>query len=64
MTAHCAQYLGSLNLRIGDYDFAHPIYFGPLKDDMISEIDFLRKHGVEISCEAGTLRVRALTHLI
>ncbi|XP_062570205.1 uncharacterized protein LOC134232256 [Saccostrea cucullata] len=53
-----AQYLGSLNIRIGDYDFAHPIYVGPLQDDMLLGIDFLRKHGVEISCEAGTLRVK------
>lgn len=33
------QYLGSLNLRIGDFDFVHPIYVaplqyvGPLQDD-------------------------------
>jgi hypothetical protein len=36
-----AQYLGSLNLRIEDYDFAHPIYVGPLQDDMLLVIDFL-----------------------
>ena len=55
-----AQYLGSLNLRIGDYDFAHPIYVGPLQDDMLLGIDFLRAHGAEVSCEAGTLKVKGI----
>ncbi|XP_061175911.1 uncharacterized protein LOC133184852 [Saccostrea echinata] len=55
-----AQYLGSLNLRIGDYDFVHPIYVGPLQDEMLLGIDFLRAHGAEVSCEAGTLKVKGI----
>lgn len=55
-----AQYLGSLNLRIGDYDFVHPTYVGPLQDEMLLGIDFLRAHGAEVSCEAGTLKVKGI----
>ncbi|XP_061180635.1 uncharacterized protein LOC133189248 [Saccostrea echinata] len=55
-----AQYLGHLNLRIGDYDFVHPIYVAPLQDEMLLGIDFLRAHGAEVSCEAGTLRVKGI----
>lgn len=55
-----AQYLGDLNLRIGAYDFAHPLYVGPLQDKMLLGIDFLRTQGAEVSCEAGTLKVRGI----
>lgn len=54
-----AQYLGSLDLRIGDFDFVHPIYVGPLQDDMLG-IYFLWAQGAEVSCEAGTLKVRGI----
>lgn len=54
------QYLGDLNIRIGAYDFVHPVYVGPLHDEMLLGIDFLRSQGAEVSCDAGTLKVRRI----
>lgn len=58
-----AQYIGDLNIRIGAYDFVHPVYVGPLQDEMLLGKDFLRAQGAEVSCEAGNLKVRRIAKL-
>lgn len=37
-----AKYIGDLNIRIWACDFVHPVYVGPLQDEMLLGIDFLR----------------------
>lgn len=40
------------------------IYVGPLQDEMLLGIDFLRSHGAQISCETGALRVKGVPGMI
>lgn len=49
--------LGPVELEIGDEQLEHRVYVAPLQDEMLLGIDFMQKHGVQLHCGAGELRV-------
>ena len=49
-TSMNAQFLGDIGININGCELVHPIYVGPLQDELLLGIDFLRAHDAQISC--------------
>jgi predicted aspartyl protease len=56
-TSMNVQFLGDVGININGCEFVHPIYVGPLQDEMLLGTDFLSAHDAQISCNTGILQM-------